>query len=97
MVTSGPVVMELLQGVASEREMVTVRSLLEPVERIALAEEDWIDAAELSFWLRRKGVTTPTVDVLLAYLAIKNDCLLYSQDKHFPLMAKHSELKLYQL
>lgn len=35
------------------------------------------------------------VDIFLATLAIENDCLLYSEDKHFTLIARHSELELY--
>lgn len=94
-VITGIVTTELLQGASDEKELEKILRLLEPVERIDLASSDWEKGGRLSYRLRRKGVTPSTLDILLATLAIENDCLFYTADKHFELVAKHSDLRLY--
>lgn len=46
--------------------------------------------------LRINGLSLPFQDVLIAFIAIKNDVAVYTADKHFHLIqAIYSELKLY--
>ena len=94
-VITGIVITELLQGASEEKELEKILRLLEPVERIDLVSSDWEKGGRLSYRLRRRGATPSTLDILLATLAIENDCLFYTADKHFELVAKHSDLRLY--
>lgn len=94
-VVPGLVMTELLQGALDEKEFAKILNLMEPVERIGPSDRTWEEAGRLSYSLRRKGITSSTIDILLALLAIENDCLLFSQDKHFELIAKRSDLRLY--
>ena len=91
----GVVVTEVIQGALNEKEMEKILTLFEPVERIDLTLRDWEVAGRLSYSLRRKGITASTLDVLLATTAIENDCFFYTADKHFELITRHSDLKLY--
>jgi predicted nucleic acid-binding protein len=39
--------------------------------------------------LRRKGITVPTIDILILSIAKVHNCSLLHHDKHFKLVAKH--------
>ena len=43
----------------------------------------WMEAGRLSYSQCKKRVIIPTTDVVLASLAIENQCLLFSLDSHF--------------
>ncbi|MBI2083760.1 MAG: PIN domain-containing protein [Deltaproteobacteria bacterium] len=94
-VIAGLVLTELLQGALNDKELAKIVTLLEPVERIDPSSDLWEEAGRLSYSMRRKGLTIATLDVLLAALAIENDCLVFTLDKHFTLIAKHSDLRIY--
>ncbi len=49
----------------------------------------WEQAYELGFSLRRKGLTLPTVDLIIAALAIENKSLLLHHDEHYERMVAH--------
>jgi len=42
-----------------------------------------IKAGRISFSLRKKGVTIPTTDLIIASLAIENHCSVMTLDSHF--------------
>jgi predicted nucleic acid-binding protein len=46
----------------------------------------WEQAYELGFSLRRKGLTIPTVDLIIAALAIENKSLLLHHDEHYEMI-----------
>ena len=94
-VIAGIVLMELLQGALNEKELDNISTLLDPVERIDPSARQWEEAGRLSYRLRKKGATTATVDTLLAMLAIENDCSLFTEDRHFEIIEKQSDLRLY--
>ncbi len=46
--------------------------------------------------LRKSGLTVPYPDAIIAFIAIKNDASVWTNDKHFKLIqAAVDELKLY--
>jgi len=49
----------------------------------------WEQAYELGFSLRRKGLTIPTVDLIIAALAIENKSLLLHYDEHYEMIVPH--------
>ena len=44
---------------------------------------DWIEIAELFIKLKKSGVTVPFQDGIISYLAIKNNCKVWTKDCHF--------------
>lgn len=94
-VVTGIVLIELLQGALNEKELDNIVTLLEPVERIDPTPSQWEEAGRFSYRLRKKGITTSTVDALLALLAIEYDCRLFTEDKHFEVIAQQTDLRLY--
>ena len=88
----GPVLGELLQGARTSDEFERLRARLIALSFILETEETWLRLGELSFQLRQRGTPLPVVDVLIAALAIENDCAVYPLDQHFqriPSVALH--------
>jgi len=89
----GPVIYEVLQGARSREESDVVLSALLGLDSVETTMHLWIKAGELSSGLRKKGVTLPMSDVLIASAAIENDFSVLTSDSHF---AKIPHLKLYK-
>ena len=89
------IILELLQGTKTAKEKSKLRELLQSIDILELDNKVWERAYNLSFHLRRKGVTIPTIDTIIASIAIENDCVLLHYDRHFPMVAKHFPDQLY--
>lgn len=53
---------------------------------LSFSEKDWILLAKQFITLKQNGLVVPFQDAMIAYLAIKNDCKVWTNDKHFKLM-----------
>lgn len=94
-VISGIILTELLQGSRTQKEFNLLLDRLKIIPSINPDKNTWLQAANLSFQLRRKGITIErTIDIVIAALAIQNNFTLYSLDKHFKLISQHSQLQL---
>jgi hypothetical protein len=89
-----PIVMlELLSGVKAERHYRELESELRALYFIAATDSVWAEAYRLGHALRKKGVTIPAADVLVAAAALSEDCAVLHRDRHFDLISKHTGLK----
>ncbi len=91
--TTPVVVLELLSGTRSAREFRELKEELEALQQLELTRPAWERAYRLGYDLRRAGLTLPTLDVLIAALAVEHDCLLLHVDRHFEQIAQHSPLR----
>ena len=80
---TGVVVTELLQGAKQKSEFDAILDSIVALPFLDATLNTWIEAGSLSYSLRKKGLTVPTTDVVLAGLAIENQCQLFSLDSHF--------------
>jgi predicted nucleic acid-binding protein len=80
---AGPIVYEVLQGTGSPEEFETLRDLLGELPFLPIQGDTWIGAAGMAAGLRRRGLTLPMTDILLATLARVNQCRIWSLDPHF--------------
>ena len=81
-VTCGPVLFEILQGLRpAERRRVV--PLMGAVPRLGFEEKDWERAGDLAASLRRAGHTLPPVDVLVSTLCLRHGVPVLSLDEHF--------------
>lgn len=85
-VTCPVVIMELLQGCKSDKEFEKLKSFLEILPSCDFDSNTWTMAYEIGFFLRRRGLTLPTIDIMLAALAKKNSLHLLHNDRHFEQM-----------
>jgi tRNA(fMet)-specific endonuclease VapC len=82
-VITGVVVAEVLQGALDEQDY---EKLHRTVGRLPFLEADkdtWISAGRLSYELKRKGLTTPLSDLLIAAAAMAGGHEIYATDPHF--------------
>jgi predicted nucleic acid-binding protein len=85
--TCSLIILELLQGCRTEEERDSLKSKLESLDSLSFAVSAWEQAYQLGFPLRRKGLTIPTTDLIIAALALENQCLLLHHDHHFEKIA----------
>lgn len=92
-VVCGPVYVEVLGACKQGKESQTVARYYDELPFLDLTREDFREASYFRQQLRKKGETVPTVDILIAHLAIKHKCTLLHQDSDFDRIAGHSSLK----
>ena len=81
--TCGVVKYELVQGVKSPAEEKALLRGLQAVNHLEMEESLWIESGRLSAALRKKGVTIPFSDMMIAVLALENDLTVLTVDGHF--------------
>jgi len=81
--TCGVVVMELLQGVKSPREEAMVLSAFQALNHLEMNRELWTGAGRLAAKLRADGQCIPFSDIIIATLAMEQQCTLLTADRHF--------------
>ena len=81
--TCGIVKYELVQGVRSEKQEKALLDGLRAVSFLEMTESLWIKAGRLSSVLRKKGVTIPLSDIIVAVLALENGLTVLTVDRHF--------------
>lgn len=89
----GAVLAEVLQGARRSQEFERLRADLSAVPYLAETKETWTRVGTLSYELRRRGLTVPLIDLLIAALALEHGQELYTGDEHF---RRVPGLKLYQ-
>jgi predicted nucleic acid-binding protein len=90
----GIIKLELLGGTRTPREFNRLKKGLDALPYISMEEPSlWDLASEMAFNLRRKGLTIPYTDILIASAAIKEDVILLHADIHFDQMARYSKLR----
>ena len=71
-----------------------IESRLGALNHVETDEDLWRTACEYAFRLRRKGLTIPSTDVLIAACALQEEAVLIHGDAHFDLMAKPLGLRV---
>jgi hypothetical protein len=79
----GIVMAELLQGCRTPKEAELILSKVTGLRFLETTFSTWKRTGDLSASLRRKGITLPLSDVLIAALATEHRCEVYTLDPHF--------------
>lgn len=82
-VTCGIIEAELLAGVRARREHDALKESLGGLVYVEVTRADWARTGELAAQLRARGKTIPLSDLLVAALALANDCRVLTRDNHF--------------
>lgn len=90
--TSGMIKLEILGGAQSEKEFQRLKTRFDALDCVETNTSLWERAYALAFTLRRKGITVPYTDILIAACALTTGSTLVHADAHFDIMAKHSGL-----
>ena len=85
-VLCGVVIAELYRGIRNASEEKAVELFVNSVDELPLdpdtSGEDWKNIGLFIAELRESGLTVPFQDAVIAYLAIKYECRLFTNDKH---------------
>jgi len=92
--TFGMIRLEILGGTRTEEEFDRLKNRIGALEEISCDSELWESAGRLSFDLRRKGLTIPSTDILIASAALKSGSTLLHADSHFDIIASETDLKV---
>lgn len=80
---AGIVLFELVQGAKSEVEKELIISQLSKLNYIEMSIPHWLRAGELAKAMKKKGLTLPISDILLATIALEYNLSIFTLDKHF--------------
>ena len=86
---TAPIVVELLSGAKTQEDFDVLRSDLQALIHLQLADREALQAAELAWRLARSGLRVPTVDALIAGTAQVHGCEIWHfGDRHFATLAQ---------
>jgi predicted nucleic acid-binding protein len=91
---NGIILSELLIGASNSKEFSFLQSNFEGFRHLDADKIIFEKAAQFGFQLRRKGITVPLTDLIIAAHAIKHSLILVTSDPHFKLLQKHLKLNL---
>ncbi len=91
---NGIVLSELLTGALNKKEFDFLRSNFGGLHYLETSQELFEAAGQLGFSLRRKGVTIPLSDLVIAAHCNHHHLRLLTLDNHFRLIEAHSKLDL---
>jgi predicted nucleic acid-binding protein len=80
---TGPVMAELLHGARGNRETKELDAVFATIPILDVSHEDWIKTGTTLHALRKKGLSIPLTDVLIASVALRNKLTVLTLDKHF--------------
>ena len=78
----GPVIFEIRRGLrpADRRKILP---LFDALTRLSVNEKVWDKAGDLDASLRKKGITIPPVDIIIAQVCLYHRVSLFTLDEHF--------------
>ncbi len=93
---TGVILAELLQGARTEAELSELRSALAAVIWVRTTNSTYARAGTFGFELRRRGVTVPITDCVIAAAAESVGGRVLTLDAHFEELARYASLTLLQ-
>jgi len=91
----GIILAELMQGAKSEKELSVLRDFSSVFPFLPESAKTWQAAGELSFQLRRKGMTLGLSDCYIAVAAREGNAEILTRDRHFEIMKDVAKIRLF--
>lgn len=91
---NGIILVEILVFTKTQSEYDLILSDFSALHRIKIDEHVFKKASEIGFDLRRKGLTIPGTDLIIAASAMVSDTELIHFDSHYKYIAEHYPLKI---
>lgn len=86
---------ELYRGIKNAKEEKAVELFVSFIDSLPLQNNDWKQIGLFIAKLRDSGLIVPVQDAIISYLAIKYNCSVCTNDKHFKkIKAADEKLKL---
>lgn len=90
-VLCGIVITELYRGIKNAKEEKAVELFVNSIDSLPLQNNDWKQIGLFIAKLRDSGLIVPVQDAIISYLAIKYNCSVCTNDKHFKLIKAADE------
>lgn len=90
-VLCGIVITELYRGIKNTKEEKAVELFVNSIDSLPLQNNDWKQIGLFIAKLRDSGLIVPVQDAIISYLAIKYNCSVCTNDKHFKLIKAADE------
>lgn len=90
------ILQEILQGIKDNKSYIITKNRLSRLPFINTTKETYLYASSLYRILRREGITILSMDITIASISIGNKIPLFTNDNHFGMIAKYSDLRLYR-
>ena len=90
---NGIIKAEILAFASGKKEFLKLSSDFDAFHWLSLKKSDFDLASELGRVLRKKGITIPPTDLIIAASAIRAKAALYHVDSHYDQVEKYSRLK----
>ncbi|MBI2346244.1 MAG: PIN domain-containing protein [Deltaproteobacteria bacterium] len=91
----GATLAEVLRGARTDAEYRELTDRFSSLIYFPMPETLWATMGRHGSHLLRRGVTVPTMDLLIATVAMENHAAVLHKDRHFPLIARHTALRLF--
>lgn len=95
--TNGVVIAELLVGARTEKERDRLAYFWDGLNFLDMNQSLFIEAGCHGFSLKRKGISVPFNDLVIATQCLHEDLILIENDKHYGVIAEHLPLKRHLL
>ena len=79
----GIILAEILQGVKLAKERNRLTDLFKNLPYLEITRSNWEKAGDLESTLRKKGITIPLSDLIIASAAVSGNIEVYTIDPHF--------------
>jgi len=90
---NGIVLAELMTGARGPAELDSLTSALAGLKFVADGRESFESAGRNGFALKKKGISVPLSDIIIATACIDHGLILIEEDKHYAAIAAHLPLK----
>ncbi|MCX6581158.1 MAG: PIN domain-containing protein [Candidatus Aminicenantes bacterium] len=94
---NGIIQTELLKGAKSEKNYRVLKNIFNGLHFLEIDRNLFDSISEASFILRRKGITVPLSDLIIAIHCVESNLILIEEDKHFKFIKEYFNLKIHQL
>lgn len=92
----GVVLQEVLQGIQPESHVSEIRRSLLCHYYLEATQRVYVQAVHFARWCRKEGISFPTVDALIASIAVHHGAHLWALDRDFIRAAQVIPLQLYR-
>lgn len=93
-VISGIIKLEILGGTKTQKEFQVLKRRLDSLDMVETDGRLWDQAASLAFRLRRKGLTVPYTDIVVAACAQRINATVIHADAHFDRIGENANLNV---
>ena len=93
---NGIIQTELLKGAKSDKNYRTLKNNFNGLHFLEIDRNLFDSVSNAAFKLRRKGITVPLTDLIIAVQCIESNIILIEEDKHFEFIKEHFNLEIYR-